>query len=103
MDISATVTNIQKFSVHDGPGIRSIIFTKGCPLNCMWCANPENIHFESELMFYPDKCIGCGRCVKTCPQGAIQVEENLAKIDPEKCSGCGACIEACPRKIIHRI
>ena len=99
MDISATVTNIQKFSVHDGPGIRSIIFTKGCPLTCMWCANPENIHFESELMFYPDKCIGCGRCVKTCPQGAIamntSLEGNVITFDRTKCVNCGTCTKVC--------
>ena len=99
MGISAIVTNIQKFSVHDGPGIRSIIFTKGCPLNCMWCANPENIHFKPELMFYPEKCIGCGRCVKTCSQSAITVntfaDGNVITFDRTKCINCGACTKVC--------
>lgn len=99
MGISATVTNIQKFSVHDGPGIRSIIFTKGCPLRCMWCANPENIRFEAELMFYPDKCVGCGRCVEICQESAIvsthSDEGNIISFDRSKCINCGACAQVC--------
>ena len=61
------VFDIQKFSVHDGPGIRTIAFMKGCPLHCHWCANPESQSKTPELMYYPDKCIGCGKCVDVCP------------------------------------
>ena len=64
----AIVTEIQRFSIHDGPGIRTTVFLKGCPLNCQWCHNPECISFEKELMCYPEKCIGCGKC----QQGAIR-------------------------------
>ena len=66
MENAAIVTNIQKFSVHDGPGIRSVIFLKGCPLRCKWCANPENIRKEPQLLFYRRQCIRCGLCAKRC-------------------------------------
>lgn len=67
---NAIVTDIQRFSVHDGPGIRTTVFLKGCPLRCEWCHNPECISFESENMFYPEKCIGCGKCTEGCYSGA---------------------------------
>ena len=100
MNPSAMVTNIQKFSVHDGPGIRSLIFTKGCPLQCLWCANPENIHFGPELMLFPDKCIGCKRCSDVCPQNAITAvkganEKERIQFDRELCTNCGACAKIC--------
>lgn len=67
---SGIITDIQRCSVHDGPGIRTTVFFKGCPLNCKWCHNPENIGFEPETMLYPEKCIGCGQCEKGCFSGA---------------------------------
>jgi len=70
LNIKATVTDIQRFSLHDGPGIRTTVFLKGCPLNCAWCHNPECISFEPQEMFYPEKCIGCGRCGEGCVCGA---------------------------------
>ena len=73
MENKAVITNIQKYSVHDGPGIRSIIFFKGCPLNCWWCANPENISPEPQLIVNKGKCIGCGRCVDSCENKAMMV------------------------------
>ncbi len=94
-ELAANVFDIQKFSVHDGPGIRTIIFTKGCPLSCQWCANPESQHVEPELMYYPDKCIGCGKCVKVCSQGAITEEEGMILFDKSKCVNCGTCAGTC--------
>jgi len=68
--MTALVTEIQRFSIHDGPGIRTTVFLKGCPLNCAWCHNPECISFDKEEFFYPEKCIGCGKCNEGCFAGA---------------------------------
>ena len=95
METKAVITNIQKFSVHDGPGIRSILFLKGCPLHCQWCANPENIAPLPQLMIYPSKCIGCGLCIQSCPQGAIYEESGALHVREDLCTNCGACAAAC--------
>lgn len=89
--LKAAVTNIQKFSVHDGPGIRSVVFLKGCPLECRWCANPENIDPKPELMVYPVKCIGCGRCTEVCPQHLAEICSKNAG----SCTDCGRCAAVC--------
>ena len=96
MGETAVVTNLQKFSVHDGPGIRSILFLKGCPLHCQWCANPENIGPAPELMVYGAKCIGCGRCVGQCSRGAIAADGTGRPPDKGLCVDCGACAAVCP-------
>ncbi|MCL5070615.1 MAG: glycyl-radical enzyme activating protein [Actinobacteria bacterium] len=99
----ATIFNIQKFSVHDGPGIRSVIFLKGCPLRCQWCANPESINGYSELMFYQDKCIGCKKCLSTCKNNAIQLVDGKLEFERDLCKNCGRCAKTCyadARKII---
>lgn len=98
MEKQALVTNIQKFSVRDGPGIRSIVFFKGCPLKCQWCANPENISFEKEIMFYDSKCIACNMCAAACANGAITADEKGLQYNRSKCSLCGMCVKACSTK-----
>lgn len=99
------VFNIQKFCVHDGPGIRSIVFLKGCPLACRWCSNPEGMTFYPEISFKKNKCITlekCAYCAKVCSQNAITADENgLAQIDRQKCDSCMACAEVCPAKAIE--
>lgn len=93
---TATVFNVQRFSLGDGPGIRTTVFLKGCPLNCLWCHNPESKNAYPELMLYPDKCIGCGNCLKVCPKGLHTIgEQGEHLIDREKCARCFACSEGC--------
>ncbi|WP_440897515.1 glycyl-radical enzyme activating protein [Amphibacillus sp. Q70] len=88
------IFDIQRFSVHDGPGIRSIVFFKGCPLRCQWCCNPESQNFNTELMLVKENCIDCRRCENICPYGAISFTPEIT-IDREKCVDCGACAEVC--------
>jgi pyruvate formate lyase activating enzyme len=89
------VFDIQKFSLHDGPGIRTTVFLKGCPLRCLWCHNPESQSFKVELAFKKDKCMMCGACEAVCPLGVHRVTEGLHTIDYSKCNISGKCIEAC--------
>ena len=90
-----TVTEIQRFCMHDGPGIRTTVFLKGCPLRCTWCHNPETQAYKSQLLFYPTRCIGCGECAARCPQKA-HILDKTNRLDREKCQGCFTCTEVCP-------
>lgn len=90
------ITNIQKFSIHDGDGIRTTVFFKGCPLKCEWCHNPETQKFEKEMQVDREKCTGCGACAAVCPNGAIHMEEGRPILDAEACVFCGKCIRFCP-------
>jgi pyruvate formate lyase activating enzyme len=89
------VFDIKRFAVHDGPGIRTTVFLKGCPLRCQWCHNPEGQSMEPELVLRESLCMGCGACVPVCPQGAISMKDDHAVTDREKCLACGACVEVC--------
>lgn len=94
---SGYVFNIQQFSVHDGPGIRTIVFLKGCPLHCPWCSNPESQNSASELAWNSSKCMGCHQCRATCPQQAITLgDRGEIKINRDLCLKCFKCAEACP-------
>lgn len=94
------VFNIQKFSLHDGPGIRTVVFLKGCPLACMWCSNPEGRGKSVELIYGCDRCIGadeCDRCMTACLEQAIILDENgKIRVDRSRCDGCGDCAQVCP-------
>jgi len=90
----ATIFDIQRYSVHDGPGIRTLVFFKGCPLRCRWCQNPESLDKEREIAFFANKCIGCGECAKVCPRDAI-VFEDTRRINRALCDRCGLCAETC--------
>lgn len=92
---SAIVTNIQGYSIHDGPGIRTVVFLKGCSLRCRWCANPENLSFAEQIGFISTLCKNCGRCMKTCRHGAIVPGEGVYRIDRDKCTVCFECLETC--------
>jgi pyruvate formate lyase activating enzyme len=93
-----TIFNIKRFSVHDGPGIRTSIFLKGCPLNCIWCHNPEGITASLSVWYNRNICIFCGNCADVCPERALSLspEKNLVKIDRDLCMINGSCVEICP-------
>lgn len=97
-DITGQVFNIQHFSTEDGPGIRTTVFLKGCPLNCLWCANPESKKHFRQLAHRSSVCIHCGCCIKACPVGALDVAEGRIRINRETCRSCGTCVKTCPAR-----
>lgn len=101
-ELSATVFDIQKFSIHDGPGIRTTVFLKGCPLRCLWCHNPESRSPRPELFFNPEKCLSCGACVEACPRQAHRVPpEGGHLLDRSRCTVCGTCATLCPASALE--
>ena len=93
---TANVINVQRFCTGDGPGIRTTVFLKGCPLSCIWCHNPESQCPRPELLYQKEKCISCGRCAALCPSGAHRMETAGHTFDHALCAACGACAKACP-------
>jgi len=95
---SGIVFDIQRYSIHDGPGIRTTVFLKGCPLRCSWCQNPESQNREPELLLNKTLCIGCGRCIPVCTAGANSLFGKRSRIDRAKCVRCGICVTSCPNQ-----
>ena len=95
------ITDIQRFSLNDGPGIRTTVFLKGCNLHCAWCHNPEAIRMTNELMVYPANCIGCGHCVPVCPSGARSIAAGVLQFDRSRCTVCGTCAALCPASALE--
>jgi len=102
---TGAVFNIQRYSIHDGPGIRTTVFLKGCPLNCWWCQNPESQLNGQEMIFWRDRCIGCGACSAACTSYAIRIKKGIPVTERKKCLLCRKCVEKCPalaREIIGK-
>lgn len=105
---TGVVVNIQHFSTHDGPGIRTTVFLKGCSLRCKWCCNPEAINPEPELAFKLKQCIGekeCGRCLGVCPEQALQVDasDEKVRVNWDLCCNCGMCVAVCPSRALYTL
>lgn len=105
MQPTGRIFNIQKFSLHDGEGIRTVVFLKGCPLSCRWCSNPEGQAFGPELLYSRDRCIGpegCIRCLRACPAAALAIGvDGRIDVDRHRCDQCGQCAPACPSEALE--
>ena len=95
MSISGNISNISRSSLHDGPGIRTVVYFKGCGLNCKWCHNPETISAKCDILYVPIKCVHCGKCVELCPD-CHKIDGNDMLFSRENCKKCGKCAENCP-------
>lgn len=94
--IAGMIFDIKRYAIHDGPGIRTTVFFKGCRLHCSWCHNPEGQSFDPELMIWPERCIRCKTCVSACLNSAVSTANSLIVTDRSKCKACGVCAEKCP-------
>ena len=99
MRLTATLSNISRGSIHDGPGVRSVVYFKGCNLSCKWCHNPETFSKKTEILYYENKCIKCGKCIEVCSKNH-KVIDNAHVFCRQNCVGCGKCTDVCPSKAL---
>ncbi|HID06022.1 MAG TPA: glycyl-radical enzyme activating protein [Armatimonadetes bacterium] len=99
--VMGCIFDIKRFAIHDGPGIRTTVFLKGCPLQCLWCHNPESISPHREMLFTPERCIICGACENVCPTGAHRFEDNQHIYERERCVVCGRCADVCHARALE--
>lgn len=102
-EAKARIFKIESLNTYNGPGYRTVIYLKGCPLNCLWCHNPEGISPKKEIWVIHSKCIGCFSCIDACPQSALSSGEQGIEVDRSKCIGCYSCADVCPSKAIEKI
>lgn len=93
--MTGTIFNIQRFSLFDGPGVRTVVFLKGCPLRCAWCHNPEGLSSRRQILYNPERCIGCGACTETCGLECHAIKDGIHTYDRRRCISCGKCAEVC--------
>ena len=101
--VTGMVTKVQRMSIHDGPGIRTTLFLKGCNFRCRWCHNPETWRREAQIERIAERCIACGACVPVCRSGALRSEEGGIVLDRERCDSCGLCVSVCPARAMHLV
>jgi pyruvate formate lyase activating enzyme len=104
--ITGRILHLQRLSTEDGPGIRTTVFFKGCPLHCDWCHNPESLSSDLQTQWFSVRCIGCTTCVTACPNGCLSMTADGLVVDRERCEACGKCVEACPsgaREMVGRV
>lgn len=94
--LTGTIFNVMRYAVNDGPGIRTTVFFKGCPLTCVWCHNPEGLRRDTDVMYREDRCMHCGTCLDVCPEDALTAGQGTVVRDASACVLCGTCVEACP-------
>ncbi len=99
--LTGRILHLQRLSTEDGPGIRTTVFFKGCPLRCVWCHNPESLSREPQIQWFAVRCLGCETCLEACPEGCLKRTEAGLIIDRQRCNGCGECAEACPAGAIE--
>ena len=100
---NGTIFDIKRYAIHDGPGIRTTVFLKGCPLQCWWCHNPEGLSEDSQRFYNADRCIGCEICMDTCPNHALAMGPDGVILEPQKCDHCFNCAQVCPTEATRKI